>query len=74
MDAEFHVGLDKKINKKNRKASFTSIRAPKVKVSRGRANSVYMAFFRSVQLPLKIPVHIPDCKDPLDFKYLAFKF
>ena len=48
MDAEFDVGLHKKkspletIHKVN-VASFTSIRAPRVKVSRGRANSVYVA-------------------------------
>ena len=48
MDAEFHVGLDKKklpletFHKVN-VASFPSIRAPRVKVSRGRANSVYVA-------------------------------
>ena len=48
MDAEFDVGLHKKkspletIHKVN-VASFTSIRAPRVKVSRGRENSVYVA-------------------------------
>ena len=42
MDAEFHVGLDKK-NRHSKYfisvASFNSVRALRVKVSRGRANS-----------------------------------
>lgn len=44
MDAEFHVGLDLKKKKiaKPHSLPYSGTR-PKVKVSRGRANSVYVA-------------------------------